>query len=171
MLEKFYPDERCRSAYEIDYEDWYRRGKRGLIFDIDNTLVHHGAPATEKAAGLFQRLHEIGFHSSIISNNSRPRVKEFADAVGCNYQYRAGKPNPEGYLAACEEMGTSPAETLFIGDQIFTDVWGARRAGIYSILVEPLYWKEEPQIILKRRLEWFVLRSYEKDRAKRENNG
>ena len=63
-------------------------------------------------------------------------------------------------------MGTSPEETLFIGDQIFTDVWGAKRAGIYAILVEPLYWKEEIQIIFKRRLEAIVLFFYKRKRKK-----
>ena len=57
FLSAFYPDEWMDSTYSIDFEDWYRRGFRGIIFDIDNTLVPHGAPADERALALFARLH------------------------------------------------------------------------------------------------------------------
>ena len=57
-------------------------------------------------------------------------------------------------------MGTTPENTLFVGDQLFTDVWGAKRAGIYSILVKPIHPKEEIQIVLKRYLEKIVLFFY-----------
>ena len=171
MLERFYPDERSRTAYDIDYRAWFDKGKRALLFDIDNTLVPHGAPADEKAIELFRRLHEIGFRTCLISNNREPRVQSFAVQVGSEYLYKAGKPAAAGYLKACASMGAEPEETLFIGDQLFTDVWGAKRAGIYSILVDPIHPKEEIQIILKRRLEWFVLRAYEKERRMGHNNG
>ena len=49
MLQKFYPDRYLRSAYEIDYGRYYEEGYRGIIFDIDNTLVPHGAPADERS--------------------------------------------------------------------------------------------------------------------------
>lgn len=171
MLETFFPDERCKTAYAIDYGAWFRKGKRALLFDIDNTLVRHGFPADEKAIRLFHDLHETGFGTCLISNNGEARVKPFAEAVGAEYLYKAGKPSVRGYLAACEKLGAAPEETLFIGDQLFTDVWGAKRAGIYSILVDPIHPREEIQIVLKRRLEWFVLRAYEKERRKRQNNG
>ena len=171
MLERFYPDERCRSAYDIDYEAWFARGRRALLFDIDNTLVPHGAPADNRAVALFKRLHQMGYRTCLISNNTEPRVKSFAQVVKSEYLYKAGKPSTAGYLRACEKMQTDPAHTLFVGDQIFTDTWGAKRAGIYTILVDPIHPREEIQIILKRRLEWFVLRAYEKERRKRHNNG
>jgi predicted HAD superfamily phosphohydrolase YqeG len=59
-----------------------------------------------------------------------------------------------------ELMGTTPENTLFVGDQLLTDVWGAKRAGIYSILVKPIHPKEEIQIVLKRYLEKIVLFFY-----------
>ena len=61
MLERFYPDEEAESAYGIDYEVLYKRGFRGIIFDIDNTLVPHGLPADERAVALFKRLKKIGY--------------------------------------------------------------------------------------------------------------
>ncbi len=160
MLERFYPDEEAESAYGIDYEVLYKRGFRGIIFDIDNTLVPHGAPADERAAALFARLRGLGFETLLLSNNREPRVKSFADEVGARYIYKAGKPGRAGYEKAMELMKTGPASTLFVGDQLFTDVWGARNAGILSYLVKPIHPKEEIQIVLKRRLEAVVLFFY-----------
>ena len=69
MLEKFFPDEYLDSTYSIDFEDLYRKGFRGIIFDIDNTLVPHGAPADKRAEELFERLKKIGFSCCLLSNN------------------------------------------------------------------------------------------------------
>lgn len=89
MFQKFYPDLYVSSTYEIDFDRLYRSGYRGLIFDIDNTLVTHGAPANDQAKQLFAHLHEIGFATCLISNNQEPRVKPFADAVHSLYIYDA----------------------------------------------------------------------------------
>ena len=117
MFDKFFPDRYVASTYVIDFEGLYKEGVRGLIFDIDNTLVPHGAPADERARALFKRLKSIG---------------------------------------------TDRDSTVFIGDQLFTDVWGAKRAGIPNILVKPIHPKEEIQIVLKRYLEKIVLHFYKK---------
>ena len=164
MFGMFYPDEYRPSAYTLDYEMLYRRGYRGILFDVDNTLVPHGAPATPESVELFARLHGIGFATCLISNNKEPRVTPFADAMGTIYVYKAGKPSRRGFLEGMEKMGTSKEDTLFIGDQIFTDVWGANRTGIYSILTEPIDPREEIQIILKRKLEKIVLFFYKRKR-------
>ena len=157
MLERFYPDREAESAYGIDYSAYYESGFRGIIFDVDNTLVPHGAPADERAAALFGKLREAGFETLLLSNNKEPRVKSFADAVGAQYIYRAGKPGRAGYEKAMELMHTRPENTLFVGDQLFTDVWGAKKAGILTFLVKPIHPREEIQIVLKRRLERIVL--------------
>ena len=85
MLHQFYPDHEADSAYGIDYKTLYEKGYRGIIFDIDNTLVPHGAPATPQAIEFFDRLRELGFQTLLLSNNKEPRVKSFADAVGASY--------------------------------------------------------------------------------------
>ena len=148
MMEKFYPDEYLDSTYEIDFDELYAQGYRGVIFDIDNTLVRHGAPADERACALFAHLKELGFACMLLSNN------------------KAGKPNPANYKKAMEELGTDTGNTIFVGDQIFTDVYGAKRAGIRSILVKPIHPKEEIQIVLKRYLEKIVLYFYRRDLEK-----
>ncbi len=162
MFKKLYPTKYLDSSYSIDYEQLYRSGIRGLIYDIDNTLVEHGMPATERAIKLFEQLRSIGFDTCLISNNKEPRVKPFADAVGSKYVYDAHKPSRKNYIRAMELMGTDTGNTYFIGDQIFTDVYGANRAGIPSILVKPIHPKEDIQIVLKRKLEKIVLFCYKR---------
>mgnify|MGYP002513353824 CR=1 FL=1 len=97
MLQCFYPKEYLDSAYLIDFEEKYGQGYRGIIFDIDNTLVPHGLPADERAESLFKRLKAIGYKVTMLSNNKEPRVKMFCDAVDAPYIYKAGKPNPAKY--------------------------------------------------------------------------
>lgn len=166
MFKMFFPDEYVASAYVIPFEALYEKGYRGVIFDIDNTLVPHGAPADLRARQLFQRLNRIGFSSCLISNNQEPRVKMFNEEIHTNYIFNAHKPSKKNYIRAMEIMGTDRDHTLFVGDQLFTDVWGAKRAGIHNILVRPIHPKEEIQIVLKRRLERIVLYFYEKEQKK-----
>ena len=162
MLEPFYPKEYVDSTYQIDFENWREKGYRGVIFDVDNTLVPHGAPADARAIELFERLRAIGFSTCILSNNKEPRVSPFADKVGSPYIFKGGKPSRKGYERAMERMKTDRDTTLFVGDQLFTDVWGANRTGLYSILVKPINPKEEIQSVLKRYLEAIVLAFYRK---------
>ena len=164
MFERFFPDEYVASTYIIPFEKMYEEGYRGVIFDIDNTLVPHGAPADERAKKLFQRLRQIGFESCLISNNQEPRVKMFNEEIKTRYIFNAHKPSTKNYIKAMEEMGTTKENTVFIGDQLFTDVWGAKRAGIHNILVKPIHPKEEIQIVLKRYLERIVLHFYKKQK-------
>ena len=171
MMKRLYPKEYVDSTYEIDFKGLYKKGYRGVIFDIDNTLVPHGAPADERAIAFFKRLHELGFATLMLSNNKEPRVKMFCDAVDAPYIYKAGKPKADGYRKAMELMGTKEENTLFVGDQIFTDVWGANKAGIYSFLVKPIHPKEEIQIVLKRYLEKIVLFCYKRDKEKMDLEG
>lgn len=167
MLEIFYPDLTADSAYAIDYEGYFRDGYRGLIYDVDNTLVPHGAPADPSAKALFERLHRIGYSVTLLSNNQEERVKSFArDVRYADYIYKAAKPSVKGYREAMRRMGTDEAHTLFVGDQLFTDVWGAKRAGILGILVRPIHPKEEIQIVFKRQLEKIVLYFYKRKQNK-----
>ena len=166
MFDRFFPDRYVASTYVIDFEKLYEEGYRGLIFDIDNTLVPHGAPADARAITLFDRLKKIGFKCCLISNNQEPRVKMFNEPIQVDYVYNAHKPSTKNYRKAMEIMGTDETNSVFIGDQLFTDVWGAIRVGIRNILVKPINPKEEIQIVLKRRLEWIILYFYKKTMKK-----
>lgn len=162
MFQSLYPKEYVKSTYEIDFAAFRRKGFQAVIFDIDNTLVEHGAPADERSIELMERLKALGYDIMLLSNNKEPRVKMFNDAVRVNYIHKAGKPSTKNYHAAMVMMGSNEKNTLFVGDQLFTDIWGANRAGIYSVLVQPIDKKEEIQIVLKRYLERIVLYFYQK---------
>lgn len=162
MLQAFYPKEYLDSTYQIDFDQFYQKGYRGIIFDIDNTLVPHGAPADGRAKALFAHLKELGFSCCLLSNNQKPRVEMFNEEIQVHYIENAHKPSVKNYQRAMELMHTDQQSTLFVGDQLFTDVYGANRTGIYSILVKPIHPKEEIQIVLKRYLERIVLYFYKR---------
>lgn len=166
MLEIFYPEKIMDSVYHISFENLRDRGIRGVIFDIDNTLVPHGAPADEEVKKLFRHLHNLGFKTCLLSNNKVERVASFAKEVDSLYIYKAGKPSVKGYREAMAQMRTHQATTIFVGDQIFTDILGANRAGIYSVLVKPINPKEEIQIVLKRYPEKLILFFFRRKRLK-----
>ncbi|MDO4170243.1 MAG: YqeG family HAD IIIA-type phosphatase [Lachnospiraceae bacterium] len=157
MFKKFYPSVYYKSTYAVNFQEYYEKGFRGIIFDIDNTLVPHGADADERAVRLFQTLKNIGFDTCLTSNNKEERVQRFNKDIHSHYIYKANKPAKSGYQKAMRLMGTNEKNTMFVGDQLFTDVFGANRVGLYSILVAPMHPKEEIQIVLKRYLEKIVL--------------
>lgn len=160
------------STYVIDFDRLYEEGYRGIIFDIDNTLVPHGAPADERACALFAHLKELGFQCMLLSNNKEPRVKLFNDAVHVSYIYKAGKPKPGNYRRAMQEMGTDATNTIFIGDQIFTDVYGANLAGIRTILVKPTSKRGDSDCIKKvSGKNCFIFLCQISEEAKQVNNG
>lgn len=164
MLNMFFPNAYLNSVQEVDFEAFKTMGYKAVLFDIDNTLVCHDAPATQEIIEFFEKLHAMDYKAMVMSNNKEPRVKSFAEAVGgIGYIYKANKPAKKSYLHCMEVMGTDSSNTLFVGDQLFTDVWGAKRCGIYSILVKPIDKKEEIQIVLKRYLERIVLHFYKKE--------
>ena len=162
MFEKLYPDAWVASTYDIPFEKLYRKGYRGIIFDIDNTLVPHGAPADARAEALFARLKEIGFAFALISNNKGPRVQMFNENIHAYTVCDAHKPSPVNYLKAAALMDVPKDKVLFIGDQIFTDILGANLAGMPSFLVEPFQMEPFLRFRLKRFLEKGILKRYRK---------
>lgn len=161
-----FPNEDYNSIYEIDYNKLYEKGVRAIIFDIDNTLVMHGVKADKKIKAFFDKLRSLNINTCLLSNNKKKRVEPFAQDVGSLFIENAKKPSIKNYLKALELMNVKKEETIFIGDQLFTDILGAKRAGIYAILVKPIDKKEEIQIVIKRFFENIVLLSYKKGKGK-----
>ena len=99
MLKKFYPKRIADSAYVIDYKKLYKEGYRGLIFDIDNTLVEHGADASPRAIQLITDLKDW-FSVCLISNNNEERVSRFNRDIKLKYIHKANKPAKKSYIRA-----------------------------------------------------------------------
>ncbi len=165
----FYPTRYYDKKEDIPFEAYYEQGYRGVMFDIDNTLVPHDCPIDDTTKDFVKHLKEIGFSICLISNNDEDRVKFFAEPLEVDYIYKAWKPARKGYERGMDIIGTTVENTLFVGDQIFTDIWGANNAGIYSILLDPIDPKEEIQIVLKRLPEKLVKRNYRKLRKLKAN--
>lgn len=161
IFSKLRPDMLAKTVYDVDYGSVYASGVRGIIFDIDNTLVAHGDPANENVKALLDSLKAQGFRICLISNNSEKRVVPFAESCAVRYVCRAKKPRRSAFFHAMEVLGTGTADTLFVGDQLLTDVLGANRAGIRTCMVIPVDRRSERgdiPMFLKRFLEYGVLR-------------
>lgn len=162
MLKTPFPAAYAESVYTIDYEKLYDSGFRGLILDVDNTLVHHGEPADEKIIALFQRIREAGLKTVLLSDNELSRVQPFAEAVDSPFVCDADKPSPKGYLKALEILRLDKSRVVSLGDQLFLDVLGANRCGIPSILVHFIEVKGETELGKKRYAEYAALKVWEK---------
>ena len=164
MLKIFYPYEYVESVFSIDYKKLYEKGYRGLIFDIDNTLVHHGEDSTREIDELFKEVQKIGFKTLVLSNNSEKRVQKFLENIDSLYIHDAKKPSVPNYLKSLEMLNLKKKETVVIGDQVFTDVLGANRSGIASILVKYMDKGNEIKIGKRRQLEKIILGFYKRNK-------
>lgn len=164
MLKLLYPHEYAESVFAIDYEKLKALGFCALIFDIDNTLVHHGDDSTPEIDAFFEQLHSLGFKTLLLSNNNKARIERFIQNIDTIYIDEAGKPKKEGYLKALSMLGVEPDQAIFIGDQIFTDVFGANRAKIKSILVKFIRLPNETNFGKRRQAEKIILDRYLKSK-------
>lgn len=152
-----FPSERAQSVFSIDYQKLYDLGYRAILFDIDNTLVHHGDDSTPEVDELFRQIHRIGLKTMLLSNNGVDRIERFLRNIDSPYIPNADKPDPGNYRRAMEQLGVSREETVFIGDQLFTDILGANRCGMASILVDFIRVPYETRIGFRRYAEKAVL--------------
>lgn len=144
MLRKFIPHKRVDSVYEIDLDELWKAGIRGIITDLDNTLVGAKDPsATPELAEWFKQVSKRGFQIVIVSNNNRLRVSAFAEPVDLPFIYAARKPARRAFRKALEMLKLSPEQAVVIGDQLLTDVFGANRMGLSSVLVTPISPQDE----------------------------
>ncbi len=133
------PDLYVSSVFDLDLDQLRDHGVRGFILALDNTLVEWGYPEpTEPLREWVGRLLGAGFRACIVSNNSQARVQAFARALSVPGIDKAVKPRRGPYRRAMQVMGTASSETAVIGDQIFTDILGGKRLGLFTILVAPV---------------------------------
>lgn len=156
MFKNFYADAFFDNITCVSPSYLKEKGIEGIILDIDNTLIGHNVPIPDEKVLAHLRLFEAeGFKLCVVSNNDYDRVKNFAEKIGVHYfVHKALKPRAYGYDLAAKEMCLPTEKIAAIGDQIFTDVWGAKRANCFAILTKPLHKGGEGFFIaLKRILE------------------
>lgn len=133
------PDEFVTSVYKITPEKLKQLGIRGIITDLDNTLVEWDrADATEELTEWLMQMKESGIRIIIASNNNEERVHDFCQPLQLEYIHRAKKPLGKAYYSALVRLGLRPNEVVMVGDQLLTDMLGAKRMNIYTILVRPV---------------------------------
>lgn len=157
MLSKYFPSLYVNNIKEINFENLYHKNIKALIFDIDNTLVHHGEDSNSEIDDLFKKLKSIGFKMMFVSDNSKERIERFNKNIKIPYIEESNKPFPQSFLKAVEMMNVQKSETLVIGDQIFKDILGANNAGLKSILVHFIRTKNEKWIGFKRYIEAILI--------------
>ncbi|GAA0137817.1 YqeG family HAD IIIA-type phosphatase [Paenibacillus sp. YSY-4.3] len=139
MFERFLPKLRVNSVFDIDLESLYAQGYRGIITDLDNTLVGAKAPlATPELVEWFEKVKKFGFKLVIVSNNNLDRVSKFATPLNIEFVHAARKPLGSAFHRALSMMGLAPKETIVVGDQLMTDVYGGNRLGLFTVLVLPI---------------------------------
>jgi len=154
MFKNFYADAYFNNIKDVSPEYLKEKGIEGIILDIDNTLIGHDVPIPDENTMAHLRLFEsAGLKLCVVSNNKYERVKSFTEKIGVEFfVHEALKPKAHGYNEASREMKLPMNKIAAIGDQIFTDVWGAKRAGCFAILTKPLHKGNEGKFIAFKRL-------------------
>lgn len=133
------PDYYVQNLAAIPLTSLYRQGYRAMVVDLDNTLTHwNDNQISPEVKNWQEKAAELGFRICLVSNNHSDRVRRVALELGLPWVCDAGKPRRKAFFQAMEKLGVKPAQTAVVGDQIFTDVLGGNRAGLYTILVVPL---------------------------------
>ncbi len=152
------PRAEVETVYDIDLRALAARGIRGLILDLDNTIVPWGT--WQAAPELFSWIAAVkiaGLALCIVSNNAGARVRHLASALGVPAVTTAFKPSPGAFVRALGLMGTTRATTALVGDQVLTDILGGNMLGLHTILVRPQSHREFPLTRLVRLAEHLFL--------------
>ncbi len=161
MLKKFLPDQHVKSVFDISPASLKEKGVKGIITDLDNTLVEWNREyATPKLIEWFKEMKNHDILVTIVSNNNELRVKAFSDPLGIPFIFRARKPLGFAFRKALTQMGLDKDETVVIGDQLLTDIFGGNSSGFHTILVVPVartdgFFTKLNRQIERRILNWF----------------
>ena len=163
VIKAFLPSQHVKSIYEIKPQELKDRGIKGIITDLDNTLVEWDRPlATPELIAWFDMMKQHGIKVTIVSNNSELRVKSFADPLQIPFIFRARKPMGAAFRRAVKLMDINRNEAVVIGDQLLTDVLGGNRNGFHTILVVPVAQTDGWTTKLNRKIERRILSWFRK---------
>lgn len=162
------PDLMVKNVTCIEEEMLRSRGIRGLILDVDNTLTDHGSQILRPSVETWLlRMKKSGMKMTIVSNNTHERVEPFANKLGLGFISMGCKPLTVGMTRAQKKLGLNPSQIAVVGDQIFTDIIGGNLKGMFTIMVEPFVLEQGLLFRIKRGLEAFPVRRYQKRQGKR----
>lgn len=154
MIDKFVPDMHYQSIYRIDYENLYNKGIRLIIFDLDNTIAPLDASvAAKEATELMVKIREMGITPVLMSNSGRERVTAFRNSLVIDSCANARKPFSKKYFKIMKLYDRTPEQIACVGDQLLTDVYGANRLNMTSILVNPMSKKDRKITYVNRVIE------------------
>ena len=158
MFKRFLPNRMLKDIYLLTPEYLKAQGIKGMITDLDNTLIRFDAPdATPELSAWFQSFLDAGIQVVVCSNNSEARVSAFAKQVDLPFVSKARKPLVKGFKRASKLMNLPANEVVVVGDQLMTDVFGGNRGGFHTILVQPLATTDEWKTYLNRRMEKVIM--------------
>lgn len=157
----FKPDLVFPKMSDVPFSKLKSMGLKFALLDLDNTLAEdHVHEPTEYTRDIISRLQNTGFTCCIVSNAKSTRSADFAALIPTACISYANKPSPSGIFRALELLGAKREEAVFFGDQIFTDIAAAKRAGIFAVLVEPYTSKEVFYVKIKRPFEKLIRKIY-----------
>lgn len=163
MLKKFLPNEFVNNVYAITPEHLKNLGIKGIITDLDNTLVEWDRPlATPELTNWFRSMKDAGIQITVVSNNNETRVGKFCEPLGIPFIHRARKPLAVSYKKVYQLLNLKADEVCMIGDQLLTDVFGGNRQGIHTILVVPVASTDGIWTRFNRMVERRILSSFKK---------
>lgn len=159
MLRLLVPCVAVNTLYDINLDMLKQRGISGIVFDLDNTIIPWNSPELCPDIQFWlNQLNGQGFKICLVSNNGKRRVREIATQCGAPFVARALKPSRAGFRQAVHTMGLTPAEVAVVGDQLFTDILGGNRLGLFTIWVKPLASQEFIGTKITRQLEKLAVR-------------
>ena len=162
MLKLLCPDIYISSIYDMDFEYLQKKNIKGILIDLDNTLLPwNGIKVDTDVMEWINALKRRGFSICIVSNNKARRIKKCAKMLDIPAVWGHFKPFRKAFIKGMSILGTTPDQTVVVGDQIFTDIFGAKRMGILAILVKPISDQELLWTKLVRKLELRVLHKLE----------
>lgn len=154
MINKLLPDVTVKNVHCLDREFYNKNKIKGVIFDIDNTLVAHTEPIPpDDVLGYFELLNEWGVKYAIVSNNSHERVHSFCKDLGVPYYGKALKPGKKYLKKTLGQLGIKKEECALVGDQLFTDIFGGNRMNFVTVLVTAVGEDETGFVSFKRKFE------------------
>ena len=161
-----YPKLYCKKITDIKVEYLKKHNINALILDVDNTLLEFDLNIIDGLEDWYKNINENDIKCIILSNSNKlKKIKMVADLLGIPFITFATKPLKRGFIKAQKQLNVPNENIAVIGDQIFTDVIGANRSKMYSILVEPIAKKDIWMTKIKRPLEELIIKKYLKKKV------